>query len=162
MGVVKDAWFAPPSTFALPGLQIRLAMIADRFTVVGVMLQNEAGIDMEMLRSIPVHRIEAAYNSIENQGMARKSIDQRICLGTGHSVAAPTDRRIAVPAGGKYPDAFYRSVAMLYQSLVVAGERPAPVIAEANAVPVSTVHRWIKEARARGILAPARKAGATG
>lgn len=51
------------------------------------------------------------------------------------------------------PDAFYRQVAHLHTALRAAGERgPAKVIAEANKVPVSTVHRWMKEARRRGVM----------
>lgn len=51
------------------------------------------------------------------------------------------------------PDAFYRHVARLHTALRAAGERgPAKAIAEANRVPVSTVHRWMKEARRRGVM----------
>jgi transposase len=39
---------------------------------------------------------------------------------------------------------------------------PAQTIAEANGVPVTTVHRWIREARRRGSLPPARGKGQAG
>jgi hypothetical protein len=51
---------------------------------------------------------------------------------------------------------FYEAVATAYRWLVVIKEsrRPALDIAEANGVPVTTAHRWIAEARRRGILEP--------
>lgn len=51
------------------------------------------------------------------------------------------------------PDGFYRDVARLHTELRAAGNRrPAHELAEANDVPVSTVHRWMKEARRRGVM----------
>jgi hypothetical protein len=59
------------------------------------------------------------------------------------------------------PDAFYRDVADTYLDLAQASPRPASDLAETNGVPVTTAHRWIKEARRRGFLPPGRpgKAG---
>ncbi len=65
------------------------------------------------------------------------------------------------PAGRTLPDGFLVEVAHAYTSLARDGQKPAPVIASEAEVPVTTVHRWIKEARRRGLLAPARR-GATG
>jgi hypothetical protein len=48
---------------------------------------------------------------------------------------------------------FYRLVAMAYKQY--AQDRPpAPAIAEEAGVPVTTVHRWVREARRRGFLPP--------
>lgn len=69
--------------------------------------------------------------------------------------------RISRPPGRSLPDEFLIEVAHAYSSLAKDGQKPAPVIAEEAGVPVTTVHRWIKESRRRGLLAPARK-GATG
>lgn len=65
------------------------------------------------------------------------------------------------PAGRALPDSFLADVAHAYSVLAKEGRKPAPVIAAEADVPVTTVHRWIKEARRRGLLAPARR-GATG
>ena len=68
---------------------------------------------------------------------------------------APKGRglRITVPKGRRRPDEFYEKVARLYGQLSATGSRrPASDIAEANDLPVSTVHRWIKEARSWGLL----------
>lgn len=80
-------------------------------------------------------------------------------------IKAPTTRslRLRIPAGTKRPDSFYKKVAELYTALTASGtHKPAQVIAEANDVPVTTVRRWIKEARARKVLAPADRAGRAG
>jgi hypothetical protein len=41
-------------------------------------------------------------------------------------------------------------VADHYLWLKANGYPPAPSLAQANDVPVTTVHRWVKEARSRG------------
>lgn len=51
-------------------------------------------------------------------------------------------------------DAFYASVADAYRLAARHLPGPAKAIAEANGVPVSTVHRWVKEARRRNHLPP--------
>lgn len=77
----------------------------------------------------------------------------------------PSDRHlparlyVPVPDGHKKPDAFYEQVAERFTYLVAIGsKRPANELAEANGVPASTVHRWVKEARRRGILPPGQRA----
>jgi hypothetical protein len=58
--------------------------------------------------------------------------------------------------GGAWPNSFYEAVAVAYRWLVVikGSRRPALDLAEKNGVPVTTVHRWIAEARRRGVLEP--------
>lgn len=58
---------------------------------------------------------------------------------------------------GTDPDGFYRRVADRYAELVITTNAPARDIAAESGVPVTTVHRWIREARRRGHLAPARQ-----
>ena len=62
----------------------------------------------------------------------------------------------SAPAGRK-PDPFYREVANQYGQLVATSNRPAAEMAELHGIPVTTVHRWVKEARRRGFLGPGRK-----
>lgn len=57
---------------------------------------------------------------------------------------------------GRITEGFLKSVASAYLWLTSAGLRPAPGIAEMAGVPVRTVHRWVSDARKRGILPPAR------
>jgi len=82
---------------------------------------------------------------------------------TGPGWLVSVDCRLDVPTERPYGDAFYRSVASIYIAIVAAGERaPAKAIEAANNVTQSQAHRWIKEARRRGILAPAELSGRAG
>jgi hypothetical protein len=71
--------------------------------------------------------------------------------------ATPSAREPLARPDGTDPDGFYRKVAEAYSEIVVTSASPAKVIAEEAEVPVTTVHRWINEARRRGFLPPARK-----
>ena len=68
--------------------------------------------------------------------------------------------RLYMPEGRKYPDEFYERLAAIYTTLAQGGSRsPAKDIADANGEDVteSKVHRWIKEARRRGMLVAGRR-----
>jgi hypothetical protein len=69
----------------------------------------------------------------------------------------PRDLRLEVPTTRDLGDDFYRAVGALYEDLAQDLRAPAGAIADANHVPVTRVHRWVKEARARGFLAPGRR-----
>jgi hypothetical protein len=131
----------------------------------------------ELLRAIPVGRIEAAANA------QLTVIDDVIVTNT---LVNPRARPLLPPAAGSdgwettdptravqrthrpdvfrsrgRPDLFYREVADVYLDLAQASHRPASDIAAQHGVPVSTAHRWVKEARRRGFLPPGRP-GKTG
>ena len=72
-----------------------------------------------------------------------------------HRLGRAVDFGSAPP--GRKPDWFYQEVANQYGRLVAASNRPAAEMAELHAIPVTTVHRWVKEARRRGFLGPGRK-----
>ncbi|MEU2734703.1 hypothetical protein ABZ656_04410 [Streptomyces sp. NPDC007095] len=57
---------------------------------------------------------------------------------------------------GRLTDDFLKDVADVYRWATDSQQAPAPVISELADVPVRTVHRWVYEARKRGILPPAR------
>lgn len=52
---------------------------------------------------------------------------------------------------------FYASVAEAYRDLATQTRAPAVAMAEEAGVPITTAHRWIREARRRGHLPPGRK-----
>ncbi len=56
------------------------------------------------------------------------------------------------------PDDFYRQVATAWARASQRGSNAAGQIAEENDVTVSQVHRWVKEARRRGVMAPSSRA----
>lgn len=164
----------------------------------------------EMLRSIPVGRIEAAANAqlsfvgdtVVSAASPRpprrgSAVAEAADLGweapdPSQALPRPNGPRpngrpaaAAAPASAEAPtaalasaaatlstgetiggqrgrsDDFYRQVGRAYLDLAQTTSRPAAELAEANEVPVSTVHRWVKEARRRGVLPPGRpgKAG---
>ncbi|WP_217553070.1 hypothetical protein [Streptomyces sp. GbtcB6] len=57
---------------------------------------------------------------------------------------------------GRITDDFLQDVADAYRWFADRDKAPAPSIAELSGAPVRTVHRWVYEARKRGILPPAR------
>lgn len=65
---------------------------------------------------------------------------------------ASVNARLAVPKGRNYGDDFYKQVASIYARLASKVRNPVATIAEANGVPLSTVQRWVREARRRGFL----------
>lgn len=58
---------------------------------------------------------------------------------------------------GATPKEFYPRVAAAYSEYAPQTRAPAKEIATEAGVPVTTAHRWIREARRRGFLPPARK-----
>jgi hypothetical protein len=58
------------------------------------------------------------------------------------------------------PDSFYEAVATDYTVRAQTSSRPAKDMAAYLGVPETTVHRWVKEARRRGFLPPARSGSA--
>lgn len=164
---------------------VRVAVVPDgRLVLTG--LRVDGGPSAELLRSIPVGRIEAAANAQltvvddaivptvpprQRPGSARipNASEQgwdAIDTGRAHErpptpPRLPWRTRTATDGRRGHPDAFYRRVADAYLDLAQASSRPAAELAEANSVPTTTAHRWIKEARRRGYLPPGRpgKAG---
>lgn len=65
------------------------------------------------------------------------------------------DLTIPRPDSRDLGDDFYKAVAAAWSSLTTS-PNPSSVLAMTNDVPISTVHRWVKEARRRGFIPPAR------
>jgi hypothetical protein len=126
----------------------------------------------ELLRAIPVGRIEAAANAqlaaVEATRGTTPVVHTRarpvtppIAADLGWEMVAPA---LAVPRAAAdgparlrgRPDIFYREVADVYLTYAQASPRPACDLADRHGVPVSTAHRWVKEARRRGFLPPGR------
>lgn len=89
-----------------------------------------------------------------------------VATGTGTAFPATVQARAYIPDAtvpklsrpdGSNPEAFYKLVAQAYNAAVARTDKPAKMLAEQADVPVPTVHRWIAEARRRGLLPPARR-----
>jgi len=107
-------------------------------------LTIEGPVSAELLRSVPLGRIEAAANALLHDdtplGLPEAKIDNELR---------------ASPARG-YSDSFYDAVAGGYRALVAHSSRPIAELANANEVPLTTAQRWVREARRRGKLPPGR------
>jgi hypothetical protein len=135
--------------------------------------QRAAGFASSLLREIPILRIEAAINqTAHRQVLTKRTPDGSLLtedLPGGERFRIPPSKPRAMdrlslsiddPGGYRKPDGFYRQVADLYLHLAAVSARPAHDLAEANGTPVATVHRWIREAKARNILLlPAHRSG---
>ncbi|HET7490228.1 MAG TPA: hypothetical protein VFJ85_20050 [Acidimicrobiales bacterium] len=149
---LDDGWYAWADAAGLPAsVRVRVGETDDgRLHVTA--LHVEGTVSAEVLRGIPVGRIEAAANAQlhhRSPGVPSRQPRARIRASL---------RSNAVQG---YPDAFYEAVATTYRHLAATSSRPVVALAEANDVPVTTAQRWVKEARRRELLAPGRpgKAG---
>jgi hypothetical protein len=136
-------------------------------------LNVRGAVSSSVLREVPVGRIEACANVLlggwSTSGSApARSLPTRPPAGStgGWEIAGRREERAMERPPERStrrgrPDAFYREVAASYLELAQQGRGPARLLAERHDVPVSTVHRWVKEARRRGLLPPGRagKAG---
>jgi hypothetical protein len=155
-----------------PGVSVRVAQVGDRSRIVAVQIENPDGVEPDDLR-VPLQRLEALLT--EHASAVATPAAVTVGVTTARITGAqffdrppPTRRELRIPRklltteGRRYPDALFQRVADLYTACVTAGVGPAPAIAKANDKPLSTVHWWIREARARKFLPPARKKGAAG
>ena len=168
-----------------PGLDIRVRLEeAGRFQVTALALMSNkqslwgrAPITVTELRDIPLVRLDAAINDPRLEDALPAAIEYAVKKGQDLSPTGGIEREQitageAVPAPGKNykldgakntrgrPNAFYKGVAHAWAAAITEGHRnPATVIADANQVSVTAVHRWVREARRRGVMAPSNRDG---
>jgi hypothetical protein len=134
-----------------------------RWRVDGLYLAGPA-LDSGVLRRLSIPSWEARANAPEMQEqMERNSreptaVEYRAAVAKHYGSVGRGRARLQVPPPPRAkPDVFYKRVADVYRELVGWTNRPAVELAEANGVPVTTAHRWVKEARRRGFLPPGQK-----
>lgn len=134
----------------------------ERLTINSVRLIATRALDVAAWRSFPLARAESQANVPHYY---------RLMVDHEHSTESPEDRAqgrplrvLKPPPEGmtKYPDSFYRRIADVYLFHVEHGHPPAKRMAEDSGQPITKINRWVKEARARGLLAPARARGRAG
>lgn len=184
---IRDDWYEwrqEPRLSAPVHVRI-VASPGGRLILAGLHIDGEPS--AELLRAIPVGRIEAAANAqltYVDADLTPMIAGARVPSrphwpGTNRAPAPPaiTDgwetteltRAAHRPAHSAHadgprrgrPDSFYSDVAVAYLDLAQTSTRPAADLAHVHHVPHTTAHRWIKEARRRGFLPPGRpgKAG---
>jgi DNA-directed RNA polymerase specialized sigma24 family protein len=129
----------------MPGLEVgaRYARSdSGRWVLTGVVLMGDA-LTADQLRAVPVAALENSMNlSDEGAEAARVEIEK----------LPPLARQ-----AGMSPEEFSDLVAQHYRAWAALVPHPAAAIASAQGVKVPTVHTWIREARLRGLLPPARR-----
>lgn len=157
--------FAQRAVHDLPG-QLRILVSLRELRVIAA---EDGGLSSPALRSLPFARISAAVNRPDVVSNLRDHLPAEApglptetfpgspqsgwILGPVNSVGFRPDLEIPIPDGrSRRPDSFYELVARRYLDQASISDRAAIDLAEANGVPVSTVHRWLKEARTRGLL----------
>jgi hypothetical protein len=111
------------------------------------------------LRDLPLGQIEVWVNELVQQGFVdvlQAKLSDAVQFGNPPAgVLTWVDKLPAAPAKGAKGDEFYRRIGEVYGKAAVASTRPAADLAKVWEVPVTTVHRWVREARRRGHLPPA-------
>lgn len=117
------------------------------------------------MRRVPLAQVKAAINrpthydlivqhlSGERRVMVPFPADEKWSAEPPAGPADPIDLRLDIPAPRSHkPDSFYADVAerFAYQSTISA--RPTLDLVEANGVEFTTMVRWVREARNRGLL----------
>lgn len=176
-----DGWISMPGPDGADGLHVRPRERDGRLMITDIYL-HATEITPEILRGLSIRRLEAELNAAPRlkpgqtypmsaavvadflrsipddtpdpslddlRGRARKQAHQ----------APPTqpDRPRLTRPDGSAPEEFYPRVAAAYSQYAPRTRAPAKEMAAEAGVPITTAHRWIREARRRGFLTPARK-----
>lgn len=114
---------------------------AGRWVLTGLLLLGES-ITADRLRVVPVAEVENGVNLTADGGDWRAELDALPALERG---------------AGMSPEDFSQLVAEHYKAWARHVAHPAAAMAAEWNVKVPTMHTWIREARLRGYLPPARR-----
>lgn len=119
---------------------VRIATVDGVPEIVEMTISAPAGITTNTLRRITLTQVRAAAAKPRSRRKPRQPLTR---------------------PDGTDPEGFSRRVAEAYTEALLTTKTPAKVLAAEAGVPVTTVHRWVRDARRLGLLSPARK-GRTG
>lgn len=134
------AWEPGPAGPAGSTLWVQLTEVDGRWQVTSVLLSSD-GVRADDLRRIPIAVIENAVNLKADQG---EGVD-------------PESLPPLVRSPGMRPEDWSRLVAAHYRAHARRDPNPGAAIAHRWGVNRQTVAAWIREARLRGFLPPARR-----
>ncbi len=116
----------------------------------------------ELLRGLPLGRIEIAANTQLVQAYLHRSLDVEEPVNVADYFRLARRKRhetprfvLKRPQTRRLPDAFYKDVARAYRDATERGLNPRKTLAIDAGTPADTVARWIGESRRRGLLPPA-------
>lgn len=184
--IESDGWISLAGPGEVEGVHARIAARVDGRVVITDLYVHADEITASTMRALPIGRLEAFANAVatgepgsfdtsdtmleqvplivsagvhSQRDVAMSELRDRVP--TPSKNAKRSDKRKAREQlrrpDGSDPEGFYRLVATAYNEAVIATSKPALVLAEEAGVPVTTVHRWIREARQRGYLPKARR-----
>lgn len=118
------------------GIEVQLAPDANGRKVITGLKVEASAITAELLRRIPVGRIEQAAN---------------------HRAAVDTDLPPLRREDATSPEDFSKLVAAHFKVWAQTHSNPVSHMARVAGVKPPTVHTWVREARLRGLLPPAKR-----
>lgn len=165
MRISRDGWVSMPGPGGATGLHVRVRERDDGRVVITDLFVHGDEVTAETMRGLSIPRLEALLNATHSPTTKPASDDDltmRKLRARGRNVAEPTLGRFGPRAtltrpDGQDPEAFYQLVAQVYTEHSTTSNAPAKAIASEAGVPVTTAHRWVREARRRGFLPPGRK-----
>lgn len=167
MRVGAAGWVDYADTDVPEWVNVRLAPNdQDRLVVVELHIARDR-IEARWLRKLPIGRIEAlANNDPQTAAAIRARLHEVLRRGHQPQSGPPLKPWVpkevewevpplpTMPATGDKGDDFYEWIAGIYGEAATLSPRPAAELAEAWKQPITTVHRWTREARRRGHLPP--------
>ncbi|WP_369053886.1 hypothetical protein [Kineococcus terrestris] len=155
-----------------PHVAVRVEMRGGRLVMTDLILHSDAGVNSTHLRELSLPALEArTANKISSrervwQGDPTyeqlralwRDAEDSVSLGRlmRHTAGRGERPRLSRPASSDAEE-FYSLVAWAYREYAEGTRAPAKKIAEEAEVPVTTAHRWIREARRRGLLPPGQQ-----
>lgn len=154
-------WICLPNRDEVEGVHVRITGMDGRMIVTDVYIHGSE-ITPEVMRRISMSRIQAAINLIgglplDEKGTEPSLAELRQRAGRVQRRAVNAKRPCLTRPTGEDPEEFYARVAEAYREYAPRTRAPAREIAVEAGVPVTTAHRWIGEARRRGLLPLGRK-----
>lgn len=150
------AYTAPNKRFATR-LHVSYKPTPDRWVIDAVQFADFR-ITARDLRDFPLHKVELWINQLVQQGavdVLNAKLSDNVAFAITEGTATWAPKLPPAPAKGPKGDDFYRFIGEVYGKAATVSTRPAAELAKLWEVPVTTVHRWIREARRRGYLPPA-------
>jgi hypothetical protein len=148
--------YTPPNQRYATRIHVSYKPTPGRWVVDEVQFRNFR-VTARDLRDFPLGKIEVWVNQLAQQGLAdviSAKLSDTVQFGV-EGQAVWVDKLPPTPARGAKGDEFYRFVGEVYAKAALVSTRPAAELAEAWDKPITTVHRWTREARRRGHLPPA-------
>jgi hypothetical protein len=175
-----DGWITLSGTDGTT-VHVRAQRHGSRTMITDIYLHTADGITPAAVRGVSISRLEAELNLLcsprpsvpasqtptltaifdaardEDDDIPEPTLAQLRSRAPNTTLDEGSSRARLGRPGKEGPDEFYELVAQAYAEYAPRTRAPAKEIATEAGAPISAAHRWIREARRRGFLPPARK-----